>query len=105
MPSRTLRSSVPGQANATGAAGLSPALANDPAVQAALQRTPEESVALYEANRLKNDQLRAAGVRIPRLPPHVYLGGQEQQSPTPAPAPQTPTLPFAPGIQPAPAPQ
>lgn len=36
------------------------------------------NVALYEANRLKNEQLRAAGVRLPKMPVHTLL----QQAPS-----------------------
>jgi hypothetical protein len=85
LPSRTLRSqggdagglSNPvGMGSASQGAGFPPN--NAAALQAAAQRTPEETVALYEANRLKNEQLRAAGVRIPRLPAHVFLGGNQE---------------------------
>ncbi len=47
------------------------------AAAAATQRTPEESALLYELNRQKNEQLIQSGVRLPRMPPHIYLGGQQ----------------------------
>jgi hypothetical protein len=47
----------------------------------AANRTPEENVLLYEANRLKNDELRKAGMNLPRLPQHPWLGGQGQPQP------------------------
>ncbi|HXP61667.1 MAG TPA: hypothetical protein VN829_14320 [Dongiaceae bacterium] len=69
------------------------------ALAAAAQRTPEENVLLYEANRLKNEQAIASGARIPRMPQHPFLGGagaqdqtQQQQQ-----QPQMPQLPFPPG--------
>jgi hypothetical protein len=50
----------------------------------AANRSPEENVLLYEANRLKNEQLIQAGAKIPRLPQHPWLGagaGQGQPQP------------------------
>lgn len=68
------------------------------ALQAAAQRTPEENVLLYEANRLKNQQLIQSGARLPPLPPHPWIGNQ-QQTPAPQSTPQSPGLPYPPGIQ------
>jgi hypothetical protein len=45
----------------------------------AANRTPEETVLLYEANRIKNDELRKAGMNIPRMPQHPWLGGPPGQ--------------------------
>jgi hypothetical protein len=53
------------------------------ALAAATQRTPEETVALYEANRLKNQMLQQQGIHLPRMPQHPYLGGQQQATPNP----------------------
>ncbi len=97
MPSRTLRAptsaslSLPTTAgtpgvSAPGVLSLTPGAqpvnvgANDQTAAAAVatQRTPEESALLYELNRQKNEQLIQSGVRLPRMPPHVYLGGQQQ---------------------------
>jgi hypothetical protein len=131
IPSRTLRlpgvptaqpSTGAGQSsgvNPTAAGGLAAAPSTAPATgnlpggatsdqwQAAAQRTPEENVLLYEANRIKNQQLIDSGVHLPRMPQHPYAAGLDQGSParqtqqTPAP---TPFSPFAPG-QPPPLPQ
>jgi hypothetical protein len=50
----------------------------------AANRSPEENVLLYEANRLKNEELRKAGMNLPHLPQHPWLGGgQGQQQPQP----------------------
>jgi len=46
---------------------------------AAAQRSPEENVLLYEANRLKNEDLIKAGAKIPRMPQHPWLGGSQGQ--------------------------
>lgn len=73
---------------------------SDPAsLAAAIQRTPEENVALYEANRLKNEALIESGVKLPRLPRHAYLGGSDQPAAAQQPVQQAPSLPFAPGVQ------
>ena len=45
------------------------------------QRTPEETVALYEANRLKNQMLQQQGVRLPNLPPHPWSNGDAGAAP------------------------
>jgi len=47
----------------------------------AATRSPEENVLLYEANRIKNQDLINAGVKLPRMPQHPMLGGQGQQQP------------------------
>ena len=104
MPTRIPR--VPGAAAGAETASVTPGTSSmSAAQQAAAQRTPEESALLYEANRLKNEQLMQQGLRLPRLPQHPMVGGLNQQTPVPQPTPQLPTLPFAPGIQQAPPPQ
>jgi len=63
--------------------------------QIAAQRTVEESALLYEANRLKNEELIKAGAKIPRMPPHAFLGDQQQAgAPAQTPVMQTPFNPF-----------
>ena len=47
-------------------------------IQAA-NRTPEENVLLYEANRIKNEELIKAGAKLPRMPQHPWLGGPQGQ--------------------------
>jgi hypothetical protein len=47
--------------------------------QAAANRSPEENVLLYEANRIKNEQLIQAGAKLPRMPQHPWLGGPQGQ--------------------------
>jgi hypothetical protein len=69
---------------APGAANPGASINNQAAMQAAAQRTPEENVLLYEANRLKNQQLIQSGARLPPMPRHVMLGPDQNQ------APQTP---------------
>jgi hypothetical protein len=64
-----------------------------------MQRTPEENVALFEANRLKNEALIQAGAKLPHFSPHAYLGGADQVPAAQQPAQQSPSLPFAPGVQ------
>jgi hypothetical protein len=62
--------------------GASPGLVNGQANPNAAEqpsRSPEENVLLYEANRIKNDELRKAGVNIPRMPQHPWLGGPPGQ--------------------------
>jgi len=44
------------------------------------ERSAEENVALYEANRMKNDQLIKQGVPLPRMPQHVLLGRPGQDN-------------------------
>lgn len=51
------------------------------AVQDSPSRSPEENVLLYEANRIKNEDLINAGAKLPHLPPHPMLGGQGQPQP------------------------
>jgi hypothetical protein len=112
IPTRSLRlpgtpdpQAQPGSTSTGSPAGAFGA-ANDPNVAGGNvaaapmpSRSAEESVALYEANRAKNEQLRASGVNLPRLPQHPYL---QQPGGTDAGAPQqqaTPQLPLAPGFQ------
>jgi len=68
-------------------------------LQAAAQRSPEENVLLYEANRAKNQALIAAGARIPHMPQHPYLGDQsaQPQQTDQQPVQTAPQLPFPPG--------
>ena len=84
--------------------GTLPGAATSESLQAAAQRTPEETVLLYEANRLKNEQLMQAGMKLPRLPQHPYLNGIDQGNSQPQPQQQqqgqTPFSPFAPGRPP-----
>jgi hypothetical protein len=69
-----------GQPNAYNS-GQSPGMSSAD-LQAASQRSPEENVLLYEANRIKNEELIKAGAKIPHLPQHPWLGGpQGQQQP------------------------
>lgn len=118
IPSRTLRlPGAPGAQPQTGGGqtstdpGMQPALASavntssTPANQAIPERTPEESVLMYEANRLKNEQLIQSGARIPRMPQHPYLNGIDQSQPQ-TPNPQVPApRPFSPFAPPQPLPQ
>lgn len=62
-------------------------------------RSPEENVLLYEANRLKNEQLRQQGYNLPKLPVHPAVRGEDQEgNPQPTTTPNQPRLPFAPTI-------
>jgi hypothetical protein len=76
-----------------GASAANAGVNNQAALDAAAQRSAEENVLLYEANRLKNQ-----GTGLPRMPRHITLGpdqtGNQQQPP-----PQNPGLPYPPGIQ------
>jgi len=76
-----------GQANAQPAGANGNAVDSADALAAAAQRTPEDTVTLYEANRLKNQMLQQQGAHLPRMPQHPYLGGQTPQ-PTPDPGAQ-----------------
>lgn len=82
IPTRSLRTS------STDGAGLSEGGATPGSVAANLatqpsnlanqssvagQRSVEENVALYEINRAKNEALIQAGVKLPRMPPHVLI--------------------------------
>jgi hypothetical protein len=73
-----------GQANGQPVGGNGNTIDSAEALAAASQRTPEENVALYEANRLKNQMLIQQGARLPRMPQHPYLGGQQQPGSDPA---------------------
>ena len=93
LPTRTLRlgnnqagnTANPGVAN--GNAGLAVGQANaygqtqtpTAADYQAANRTPEENVLLYEANRIKNEELIKSGVKLPRMPQHPWLGGSQGQ--------------------------
>jgi hypothetical protein len=96
IPTRTLRSPSGGGLGGTGeSAAAAPmggmmsagASSTTPTGQMSLeeqnavasQRSAEESVLLYEANRLKNEELRAAGAKIPPMPQHPFLRGGTQQ--------------------------
>jgi hypothetical protein len=73
------------------------------------ERSPEETALLYEANRIKNEQLSKQGVPLPPMPQHILMGGLNDGGQAPPPA-QTPVQqrwnPFAPpGGAPTPAPQ
>src|SRR5436190_4479094 len=50
--------------------------------------TPEQNVLMYEANRLKNEELRKAGVMIPRMPVHPSVRGLVETPDTSQPLPQ-----------------
>jgi hypothetical protein len=54
-------------------------------VRVAPERSVEENVLLYEANRIKNDALRQGGVRLPPMPPHPFLkqAGIDPNAPMP----------------------
>ena len=43
----------------------------------AVQRTAEETAAIYEINRAKNDLLRQSGVKFPTLPQHPMFRGAQ----------------------------
>jgi hypothetical protein len=64
-----------GQQNSYGQQSTTPTAAD----WQAANRSPEENVVLYEANRIKNDELRKAGVNLPRMPQHPWLGGPQGQ--------------------------
>ena len=74
IPTRSLRT----PANDAAGAAAGPDTENlSPQQQMAAQRAPEETAALYEINRLKNEQLRQSGITLPRLPQHpMFKGGQ-----------------------------
>jgi hypothetical protein len=65
----------PNLANSYGQQSTTPTAAD---IQAA-SRSPEENVLLYEANRIKNEELIKAGEKRPRLPQHPWLGGPQGQ--------------------------
>ena len=48
-----------------------------PQQQMAAQRTPEETAALYEINRAKNELLRQSGIPVPNLPQHPMFRGAQ----------------------------
>ena len=78
IPTRSLRtSSTDGAGLGVGTANTSNPLSLSPQQQVAAQRTPEESAALYEINRAKNEQLRQSGVNLPRLPQHPMFKGSQ----------------------------
>lgn len=72
LPTRTLRSSeaTPATTPNSATAGAGAGAAN----QAALaNRSPETTAALYSVSQAKNEELRASGVQVPRLPKHPLL--------------------------------
>jgi hypothetical protein len=84
----------------TGSANPGPSDQQAAQLQMASQRSPEESVLLYEANRAKNEALAQQGVHIPHMPTHPYIGGDQppqQQISTPLqqriPLPGRPLIP------------
>jgi len=124
IPNRTLR--LPGMPQ-PGGTGSAPGASADPAASGAPapayggtvapnatglttisgqpvphERTAEEAALLYEANRLKNEQLAKQGVPVPPMPQHFLLRGQGLDN-NPNPQPQNPVQqqrpwnPFAPG--------
>ena len=62
--------------------------------QTASQGSVEESVLLSEVNRLRNEQLRTAGARLPPYPRHPLAAGLDDGS-APAPAPTPVQQPMA----------
>jgi hypothetical protein len=83
IPTRTLRMGPNGGQTAGGGFGAAGSVNNggSAANGAMPQRSAEETVALYEANRLKNEQLIQQGVHLPRMPMHPYLSGGQGQAP------------------------
>lgn len=78
IPTRSLRTSATDETSlGAGAANASNPLNLTPQQQVAAQRTPEETAALYEINRAKNEVLRQSGVNLPRLPQHPMFKGAE----------------------------
>ena len=82
IPTRTLRTP-----NAT-VGGIPGAASGQSQQQVAPQLDPEGTAVLYEANRLRNEELTKAGLR-PKLPEHPFFSGvikrlQEQQNQAPA---------------------
>lgn len=72
---------MPGQIGAVPIPPLAPP-ASQVASDAATRRTPEETAILFQANKMKNDQLRASGVNIPKMPDHPLLRNQLNQGNT-----------------------
>ncbi len=102
MPSRTLRAPSAGAAaQPAGTAGMGTpgVLSLNPAGQAnplgqgqapQIERSAEESAALYLVNQAKNEQLIQSGALMPRLPRLPFGGGQPQQQGIPFPKPPVP---------------
>ena len=69
LPTRTLRSGVTPATtqNSTTAGSMA---ANQAAIA---NRSPETTAALYSVSQAKNEELRASGVQVPRLPKHPLL--------------------------------
>jgi hypothetical protein len=87
IPTRTLRTGTEGaSANPMGAStmgmsgGTAASMTATPS--ASSQRSVEENVAIYEVNRLKNEKLREAGVKVPKMPPHPFLKRAEESAAT-----------------------
>lgn len=80
LPTRNLRSGVGSTDAAVPTAGISAggAINQQPVAQPSMNKLTA-NVALYEANRLKNEELIKSGARIPRMPMHSLLR-QEQLS-------------------------
>jgi hypothetical protein len=74
LPTRQIRSDAGGGAamGAMGAAGSTGGVQPQTS-----SRSLEENVALYEANRAKNEKLIESGAKIPRLPMHPLLRKSE----------------------------
>jgi len=75
LPTRQLRSE-----NAGAATGVDPTSLG--ATTPVISRSREESTALYEVNRAKNEELRKAGVTFPKMPPHPFMNGAEGAGPS-----------------------
>ena len=69
IPTRSLRTSAAG-----GGEGFNAAVSLNPTPQTPteIQRSPEETAALYEINRARYDKARQSGVNVPPLPPLSY---------------------------------
>jgi hypothetical protein len=104
LPTRTLRAGDQAAGGSAGfgipQAGAANSVNPQGFGQAVPVRSAEETALLYEANRLKNEQLRQSGVPMPPMPQHPALGGVDQQNPTQTPAPSSSGfhLPFPPGV-------
>lgn len=70
LPTRSLRSNNPEN---TVTPPLTGGLPSQQQTSEATMQRMEANVALYEANRLKNEELIKAGARIPRMPVHSLL--------------------------------
>lgn len=73
LPTRSLRTDSAGSAGDAGnpySRGTGQSASSSP--EATMQKI-EANVALYEANRIKNEDLIKAGAKIPRMPQHTFL--------------------------------